>query len=87
MIFVVAKNIIFFYHDISYYYVKVLILIFVNDYVILKAFQVQYKKKNNENTSCNAFYMVFNMQYSIDLIVHIPLVSIIYYKISHVKML
>jgi hypothetical protein len=45
MIFIVAKNIIFFYHDISYYYVKVWILILVHDYVILKAFQVHYKKK------------------------------------------
>jgi len=87
MICIVSKNRIFFYHDISYYYVKVWILIFVHDYVISKAVQVHFLKKNNENTSCNVFCMVFNILYSLALILIIPHISIIYYKINHVKFL
>jgi hypothetical protein len=42
MIFIMAKNIHLFGHEISYYCVKVWIII-VHDYVILKVFQVYFK--------------------------------------------
>lgn len=47
-----TENTHFFNHDISYYFVKVWIII-VHDFIILKAFQVIFKIKNSENTSHN----------------------------------
>jgi hypothetical protein len=49
---------IFIFHDILYYYVKVCIII-AHNYLILKAFRILSKVEKNESINYNALYVCF----------------------------